>query len=383
MLPRIVSPVTRAGLTAGLLVALCGLQAWFVTRAEREEIDIPLVRSRQALAPAIQRCAACHPRECEDFANAPHQRTLVRGSDPKVLSRFAGRSQELTPGGQTVSFEDRDGELWMASDGYPEAARVDWMFGSGQHAMTPISLLTNAKGQTELIEGSVSWYPPDVLSATPGADLTGKPGIHSLGEPHNHATTLECFGCHVTHLPMMNGVIDESRIMTGVTCERCHPGGEQHARAQEGGQSFHLEKWSALTPLESVNRCGECHRRADQLTADELNPERTVLVRFASVGFVMSPCFQGQDESHGKTAAMRYDCLTCHNPHRPAEKAPGVYVEKCQACHGGAKPAARHCSASPADSNCLPCHMPPVEVAPHLKLTDHWVRVRRSANVSE
>jgi hypothetical protein len=60
-------------------------------------------------------------------------------------------------------------------------------------------------------------------------------------------------------------------------------------------------------------------------------------------------------------------------------------VAKCK-CRGMTL-ASAHCRLGTfydfADSNCLPCHMPPVEVAPHLMLTDHWVRVQRSAETSE
>jgi hypothetical protein len=340
----------------------------------------PLSSSLPSLA---NRCAVCHPGVCQDLAEAPHSRTLRAGNDPDVLARFAGRRYQQTSGGPTIAFEERVGELWMKSDSYPDALRVDWMFGSGRHALTPVSLLVNPQGATELVEGSVSWFHGDLLGPTPGANLARGRGIASLGTPHDHATSRDCFGCHVTQLTMDRGRIHSDGLERGVSCERCHPGGERHATSMEAGGPLAMERWSELTPLESVNRCGECHRRADHLTPQELSPERPVLVRFASIGLVMSPCFQKQDLIQapdgikGAGGTTRLDCLTCHDPHRSAEEPVETFVEKCQQCHGPQANQARVCSSTQTATNCLPCHMPPVNVTDNLILTDHWIRIRK------
>jgi hypothetical protein len=332
--------------------------------------------------PLMNRCASCHQDACKEFENAPHSRTLFEASDPLVLGRFAGRSFQISKDGPTVRFEERNGQLWMASDAYPEPMRIEWMFGSGTHAMTPVSLLSNPDGATELIEGSVSWFPPNDLGPTPGADLSGSPGVRSLGEPINHATTMECFGCHVTQLPHDEGRIRQDAIIKGVSCDRCHPGGDQHIAAMEHGAAGLLEKWSELSPLESNNRCGECHRRADQLTSSELSPERTVLVRFAPVGIAMSACFAKQDSLPSGEHSFRMDCMTCHDPHKPAEKSAEYYVAKCLHCHGPEEHQASQCSSAATSAECLTCHMPTVSVTANLNLTDHWIRVRKPSDLA-
>ncbi len=380
MLLRRTSTVGRLML-AGVSIFLCwGVQAWIIGARNRPEQFEPAIRVTDRRLPVVERCVACHPGVCHDMAISPHGRTLHDGHDPLVRVRFSGRDFQSVRGGATVSFEERNQQLWMKSDVSPEAIRVDWMFGSGRHAMTPVSLMVNADGATELIEGSVSWFPPDVLGVTPGSNLSESSGIASLGSPQDHATTLECFGCHVTHLPVEQGRIQTDGLFRGVSCERCHVGGEEHARSMEQGGAVLLQKWSSLTPLESVNRCGECHRRADQLTPEELLPERTVLVRFASVGLVMSRCFQDQGLARTRENSMRLDCLTCHDPHRPAEKSSAPYVQKCLQCHGSPTARAGECTSPQSDPNCLSCHMPYVSVADNLALTDHWIRVRKDSD---
>jgi len=365
-------------LLASLAVVICyGLQIWIHKQSADGHRFEPVVQSHGDNEPASQKCAECHQAASKNISASPHGNTLSAGHEPWIRERFAGQSFSLPTGGATVYFKDRDQQLWMESDASPEAIRVDWMFGSGRHAMTPVSLMVNSDFATELIEGSVSWYSPGVLGLTPGAEVSGTRGMSCLGSHQDHRTTLECFGCHVTRLQVDRGRIRTDTIVPGVTCDRCHFGGAQHTRAAEQGRPNSMQRWAELSPLESVNRCGECHRRADQLTKEELSPERTVLVRFASVGLAMSRCFMQQNEIHQPN---RLDCLTCHDPHRPAEKSAEFYVSKCLACHGASESQAGECTSIQTGDNCRNCHMPSVRVTDKLVLTDHWIRVRKNSD---
>lgn len=357
-------------------VVILMLQAKNDAPIQRADVSEPMVRTSRGGVSMQTRCMSCHEDVCKEFAMAPHARTLILADDASVIEKFAGRSFQFASEGPTVTFSNLNNQLWMQSDRYPEPLHIKWMFGSGQHAMTPVSLLENFDGALEMIEGSVSWFSSGELGLTPGADTSDAPGIHSLGAVKDHHTTLECFGCHVTELPYAKGKIDESRIVRGVTCDRCHPGGDEHIQSVENGLGTSMEKWSSLSPLDSINRCGECHRRADQLTESELSPERSVLVRFASVGLVMSACFQKQGELDQTTPFSRLDCLTCHDPHKQAETSPEYYTAKCAQCHDGSGLRAEQCSSGLTSTACLNCHMPAVNVTDQLKLTDHWIRVR-------
>ncbi|MDA1161697.1 MAG: multiheme c-type cytochrome [Planctomycetota bacterium] len=332
---------------------------------------------------SMAECRQCHEQEVEAFEAAPHLHTLWKPDDPLVVSRFDhGKFRWPTPGtdGQEFQFQfDDDGDgLKLSCDALPESARFDWVLGSGRHAMTPVELKTDADGQTILKQLSVTWYPGIGTGVTLGQDPNIPPphDLNAFGEWLPHAEAKNCLGCHATHLPVTGGVIDEARIIPGVRCARCHENGREHIRKANEGSPTGMVRWSKLSPRESINRCGECHRRADQLTKIDLDSERKELIRFASVGLVMSPCFHGQDESESTRPAVRLDCLACHDPHRPAESAPDRYVEICNRCHAGSKQFAPDCSSSRTDRNCLPCHMPGVEIAPNLTFTDHWIRVR-------
>ena len=327
--------------------------------------------------PTMDQCADCHSDICETFETAPHRLTLTRAASPVVLEHFSGKEFSFDNDGPLARYENRDGELWLVSAKLPKPLRVDWIFGSGQHAQTPVSVLTNPDGRTESLQHRVSWYPTDTLGVTPGLDASTDmhEGLLQLVQPEDHFVTMDCFECHVTHLPNNAGLIDQEHILTGVGCDRCHPGGHNHMAGVDDG-IIAMERWSELSPLESVNRCGECHRRADQLTELELDPDRPVLARFASVGLTMSTCFKQQSTVKVEPSTLnRLDCVTCHDPHRPAIKAPMFYVRKCINCHGSDDGMATECASQPMSSNCLPCHLPKQRMSDDLAFTDHWIRI--------
>ncbi|MFG0261557.1 MAG: hypothetical protein ACF788_04125, partial [Novipirellula sp. JB048] len=137
----------------------------------------------------VQTCAECHSDIVSDFATAPHANTLRPGHDPAMISLFAGQSVEIE--GRRFSFSEEQNELWFQSEDLDYRRRVDWVFGSGRHALTPISL--DPIGMTQLY---VSSFADGQLRSTPGT-----PAVHStplrLGNHESEADTRRCFGCHV------------------------------------------------------------------------------------------------------------------------------------------------------------------------------------------
>ena len=145
--------------------------------------------------PTMDQCAVCHPDVCETFETAPHRLTLTRAASPDVLEHFSGKEFSFENDGPLVRYENRNGELWLVSATLPKPLRVDWIFGSGQHAQTPVSVLTNPDGRTESLQHRVSWYPTDTLGVTPGLDTSTDmhEGLLQLVQPEDHFVTMDCF----------------------------------------------------------------------------------------------------------------------------------------------------------------------------------------------
>ncbi|GAA4444806.1 hypothetical protein [Novipirellula rosea] len=348
-----------------------------------------------------QTCAECHSGIVADFATAPHSNTLRRGNDPAMLSVFAGQSVEID--GRQFSFSEAQDALWFHSDDLDYQRRVDWVFGSGRHALTPVSL--DSEGLTQLY---VSSFADGRLRSTPGVSAVNSRPLR-LGNYQAAADTRRCFGCHVSRLPR-EGVLhgqdllcermdtvsppivaagsghddlpDADCMVANLDCSRCHFGTAEHA--ESGGKLATLPSWSELTPLESINRCGECHRRADEMKSYEISVDQTHLIRFAPVGLSMSRCFQVANAAENAGNYSRLDCITCHDPHLPSRTEPQFFEAICRDCHTSPEQdlsteshlitGVVSCSQQPADSACLSCHMPKTDFAPGLRFTDHWIR---------
>lgn len=314
-----------------------------------------------------QSCAACHEDQLKRFASAPHHKTLLPGKHPMVAERLAGKSFTDQTTGAEFRYTKLDDYVWLESDRRQKPLRVDWLFGSGHHASTPVTVVENPGGGSTVLQQVMSWYPDDTIGWTLGQteEYRDLHGIRAVANPQTAQQSRSCFLCHTTWLPEKEDRLDLVHVVANVTCTRCHVQAEQHVADPENGS---IQKWGSLTPLDSVNRCGECHRRADHFTPDEIVTSNKLLLRFASTSLVQSGCFKAQSPE------KRFDCMTCHDPHEPASVDPAYYNRRCATCHSGASDT--QCKSSAVTDECISCHMVKERVQDGLEFTDHWIRVR-------
>lgn len=311
-------------------------------------------------------CIECHGDVVAEHRSSPHGRTLAR-IDGVVAATLAAALHDDDTIGRFIA---RDSGAWLERSRGGAPVPINWLFGSGMHARTPVTTWLDPDGRTVMLEHALSWYPPGLLDATLGTDgVKSRAGLTACGKLIDPETTRACFGCHASLVPARDGRIDEGAVVVGVGCVRCHPRGHLHATAMAHGKPDpSAGEWDRLSPLESIRTCGECHRRDDQLPSEDLRPDNRLIVRFAPVGLSQSACFTRQTD-------IRLDCLTCHDPHESATRQAASTVERCVTCHGE-RSRQGTCSSAPLTSNCTTCHMPSVEIQPHLTFTDHWIRIR-------
>lgn len=370
------SPSSRSQRFAGgAIVVLLVLGAMATIRSNRT-LPRPAVVSTTTPRTASQSCAECHSDVTREFSSAPHARTLRRVDD-ELLARFAGRTFRQKQTGTEFRYELRGKELCVVTPAYGRELPIEWVFGSGTHAQTPLILLPDEKGLCRSIEHCVSWYPSGELGTTLGQEQVDVAmGVHAVGRLWGTAETINCFGCHCTDVPLKGEQIDFDGIEPGVGCARCHWNSAAHIEEMEAGLPATIERLSELSPAEAVDRCGECHRRASEM-GGPISPDDPLIARFAPVGLVQSPCFQKQHEvtlDSGRPA--RLVCTTCHDPHRPSDHDWRTHVQSCLSCHDAAHGRAADCRVAERTENCLRCHMPPVIANENLSFTDHWIRVR-------
>jgi len=314
-----------------------------------------------ALALAVTLCANCHPDHVHRQSQSHHARALrpiLNTPLPQLLMERpllersgAAFDYKIIPTGLAVTAR-------MGKD--KVSAVLEWAFGAGAQGITPVG-----RHQGRWFEHRISWY------ATPGRPYVtiGHPVAPSpspaaaLGIIQPEQTIFRCFNCHATSVKVALAGPDLSEMQPGVTCERCHGPGEAHARAPQAKQSI-LNP--ARFPAKAiVEICAECHR-APQQPARTPEIKDPVSVRFQPVGFLASRCFQ---------SAKDFSCLTCHDPHENARsRNDGFYTSRCLGCHAPAAPARSDCPR-PAQQQCVQCHMPQTSPLPHLRFTDHRIRV--------
>lgn len=309
---------------------------------------VPCLLAGQEYAGA-HACQSCHPQQAKQL-RTNHALALRPILDSPLPALLAGVPIEERSGLRYSYAPAEDGlAVTVAKDGRQLTAILNWAFGAGAQALTPVGFREGA-----FFEHRVSYY---TAGQQPGRTL-GHPGTPAriLDEAFGIAQPMEtirrCFGCHAARV---TGSGDLAGIEPGVTCERCHGPGAAHASSQ-----VPMQKFSGRPAAETVNFCAECHRSPE---GERVRPDDAMAIRFQPIGLMASKCFQ---------KSGRLSCISCHNPHENASHDEQHYVRICAGCHPPSTVSRPGCGRA-TKQNCLPCHMPQSSPAPMLTFTNHRI----------
>lgn len=323
-------------------------------------------------------CAECHPGEAAFHSRSGHARTLRKARDrPDLVRKLADRSvvDPERPGVTWTFRADPAGGLNLERSGRDGVERlvIEYVFGSGHHACTFVSIVSPPGSQpVRGFEHRITYFADaERLDVTPGqlAQSTTK-GRTPRGREISVETTLKCFRCHCTVTsPDDASTIEPDRMLANVRCERCHGPGRAHAEAARAGRQPPPMELSLndATAESQIRVCGQCHRNPDEAPLGAIRPENDLLIRFQPVGLTQSACFRKTPGGLG--------CTTCHDPHRRASGDAVHYGSVCLSCHGPNQ--AHPCPRAPDKvEGCTGCHMPKRNSGQSVGFTDHWIRVR-------
>lgn len=361
---------------AGILVVIpimlrSNLPHYFSARSSLVQPDSGSGKSSQSWADE-SRCSECH-EQGKRFADTGHARTLSRATvsdSAKLLSALRSSTIGVA---ENVAVQTNDsGVLIRSGKGLASKEEsADWCFGSGTHARTWVGTLDSSQRETESLEFRWTWYrSTGSFDVTPGqSHVQGLAGLSLLGLQFDAPRTWRCFSCHSTQLNARNGRLNETDLVAGVTCQRCH--GPRGHHVETAGQ-WHDAAWIPLDREDSIRRCAECHRSPEEQAKELIRPDNLELVRFQPVGLTQSECYK----------QSQMTCTTCHDPHRPLEEQDSKGAWQCIQCHDPAQPSQHPCADGQIDG-CVGCHLPKVQVDSPLSFSDHWIRVRRQAETNE
>lgn len=324
------------------------------------------------------RCIDCHAEKGTEYLTSGHSNTFRAAHEVPFADRMDGltfhdpvRDVDFH---YTVSSEGIDVRLPTMFGDKPFP--LDFAFGSGQHAVTFLSLMPDQDGRTLGVEHRMSWYGHDDSPGLTPTTTQQHPHVDAefFGRLVRDDQLTACIGCHTTSFEISSNQLHNLRPNVG--CENCHGQGAAHVKAVESGDSD-----LAIGFGESVRRtgdeikvCAKCHRSPDIVPPDQLFADNAFLVRFQPIGLTQSKCFL---ESGGSLT-----CSTCHNPHEHASLRPrSRHIQTCISCH---KDQENHsvCPVS-ATEKCISCHMPAVKVREGMFFHDHWIRVRTPSKKNE
>ncbi|HEY3743174.1 MAG TPA: cytochrome c3 family protein [Bryobacteraceae bacterium] len=305
-------------------------------------------------------CADCHKAEAHSSTTLMGQALMQPGTNtvlaahPKLTWSRGLYSYKVDTTGEQSTYSVSDGTNTIATP-------IRWGFGA--RAQTFV-----IEHEGRLYESLVSFYPKNNgLAVTIGDEsIQPKTLLEAFGRPLADREVASCFGCH-SQGALTNGQLHLDNVHPGVQCENCHPDAKAHMDALAHGKTNVVpRKLASLTPEETSNFCGQCHRTWDRVVRDRLRGE--INVRFQPYRLANSKCYDGADP--------RLSCTTCHDPHKDAVVDAAFYDAKCQACHDPHTKNIKGKLCPVGTSNCTNCHMPKVPLPGGMQVfTDHQIRI--------
>jgi len=377
------------GLCSGLLGG--GLLLW---SACRQTPSSSPARTAHYVGDSV--CASCHEEIASHYQQTNKARALYPLTPDRVVEDFSGRQAIYEPrtGFYYRAFREGDGffqeEYRLDEQGRPiHRLRypIEYVVGSGNAART---YLYEENGF--LFELPLTWYTQEGRWAL-------SPGYERANARFFRPIPNACLGCHTGHFEPVAETANRYRSFSyGITCERCHgPGSEHVTRHRQGPYRPGAPDPTIVNPARlsrerRMDLCQQCHLEStvafyregkgplDYRPGERLSDYWLVFVHPGSARHTVqvashvermqqSACFQG--------SSPPMDCLTCHDPHRPArEQGPAHFNRICRSCHeparlSGTLPEAAHTP----ESNCISCHMPRIRpsAVPHAAFTDHAI----------
>ncbi|MGA3203522.1 MAG: hypothetical protein ABSF12_13640 [Bryobacteraceae bacterium] len=318
------------------------------------------------LAAADQKtCATCHAAQARSQPHTAMGIGIQLPGNQEVLKKHPRLT--LQANGYTYVVESKDGvNTYTVSDGTRSLALpIRYAFGIGGSGQTFVF-----EYEGRFYESMVSYYTSlDGLAVTVGSErLRPHNLVEAMGRETSDDEILRCFGCHSS-----GGVSADKLTLPsmrpGLDCEHCHTGSNAHMEAISQGKPVAApKKLGALSAEDTSEFCGACHRTWS--TVVRMRTWGEVNVRFQPYRLANSKCFLGDDR--------RIACTACHDPHGNLVREEASYDRNCLACHAKSPPAVAGSKKScpVADSKCVSCHMPKVELpGSHSIFTDHQIRI--------
>jgi hypothetical protein len=303
-------------------------------------------------------CAGCHLKQAAAQRQSGHAQALSSAAEHPLIRKLPAEQTFYRPPDFRLTWRRDAGKIGVtATDkkGAVVSRPVHWAFGAGSQAITFVSQLD----EDRYVEHHLSWYAANKLALTPGHRGTAPSGPEeALGVIYRtfapDAAILRCFRCHSTGPLTLDRNRSVQPFESGIRCEACHGPGQTHVQRPVKATIYNPGVMDG-TAMNKV--CGNCHRPPAS-AGEQINWRDPWNTRHQPLYLARSKCFLA--------TAGKLRCITCHDPHRPLERAAAAYNRQCTSCHT---------MPHNADGDCISCHMPSVKPNATLAFTNHWIGV--------
>jgi Cytochrome c554 and c-prime len=337
-------------------------------------------------------CRNCHKDKVEAFHRTAHYLTSRLPDRDSILGKFSPDANFLKTSNPDLFFrmDAKDGIFFQTAvqGAAPYATsrteRFDLVVGSG------------GKGETFL------FWKHDLLFQLPVSywDEVGwvnSPGYRDGVAYFDRPVIPRCLECHGTYFESLAPPVNhysQDGFAVGITCEKCHGAGREHARrfsskSQEAQTDPAILSPAGFSRDRQMDLCAWCHaghgtpllppfsyvpgEPLDKyIELPQPDPEAPVDVHGSQVELLRkSRCFQSSTMT----------CFTCHDVHAN-QKDPAEFSERCLRCH---KVETHPKMQQRVSGNCIDCHMPKQptslivfnwngrKVSPEVR--NHWIKV--------
>ena len=382
-----------------LIVALVILSCTVLTSAQPSPVRAP-THDRYT---GDQKCLSCH-KEKDSYLRTAHHLTSRSPTRESVLAHFSAGANVLKTSNPDLIYHmdaTSDGFYETAVQGPPEdpvvrRERIDLVIGSGR------------KGQTYLFWRGNRLFELPVSYWTELDNWVSSPGYREDLAEFSRPVPGRCLECHAGYFeaqpasPSPNAY-NKANFVLGISCERCHGPGQEHARKHEPRPQKPADEQkpvdeaivnpAKLARKRQIDVCAVCHAGIgamplspafsyfpgalleDYIVLEHPRPDAAIDVHGNQVALLeRSRCFES---SH-------MTCSTCHNVHTTQRDA-ASFSQHCLACHKAENCGMHEKLGAKIADNCVDCHMPPQssnaivsdasgrKVRPLVR--SHWIKV--------
>ena len=253
--------------------------------------------------------------------------------------------------------------IWEKGQLREHSERIDIVTGSGKI------------GQTYLYWKDNRLYQLPISYWRDSGKWINSPGYLDGQAVFNRPVGPRCLECHATYFEADSyerNVYNRDRFMLGISCERCHGPGAEHARYQQKNPDAedapHITHPGYLERQRAIEVCAQCHsgpgikrglpftyrpgKKLDEYIEPEPHDAQNKIGVHSNnqvARLSESACFQQSEDM---------TCFSCHDPHEPERGKRALFSERCLECHDikecGMQPELGHAISD----NCIDCHMP-------------------------